>query len=85
MNPLGKRLFITLEPVKEEIPTTGVTYSTAPVIKKPTIGIIEKRGGLVDKKFNVGDRVFIGEYYPDPQDVDGELVIIIDEDKIIAL
>lgn len=85
MNPLGKRMFITLEKAKEEAPTSGITYTTVIVKKKPGIGVIEKVGNLVDPKFKIGDRVFIGEFYPDPQDVDGELVVIIDEDKIIAL
>lgn len=81
MKPTGKLIFITLEAVKEV--KTGFKKSATPVPTKPTIAIIQKVGEDVSK-YKTGDRVYIGAFYSDPQIVDGEEVIIIDESKILA-
>ena len=82
MKPTGKLIFVTLEEVKEV--KAGFKKSATPVPVKRTIAIIQKVGKDVSE-YKEGDRVYIGAFYPDPQNVDGEEFIIIDESKILAV
>lgn len=81
----GKRIFITLDELKEEVKTGGVQASFTPIITKSTTGVINYVGDLVTK-YKKGDKVFVGENITDKvTEVPGVgSYIIITEDSIIA-
>lgn len=85
MNPTGKRVFIVLDKPKTEEEKKGVIVSPKKVVK-PTTGVIAKIGKDVDESiYGIGKKVFLGSFYPEEQDVCGELYVILEEDKIIAV
>lgn len=82
----GKRVCVVLdEPKIEEVKTGGFQKDFTPKKIKPTTGIVKYKGYDVTR-YEEGDKVFIGEHYPDkPTEIPGvgEFTIVT-EDSIIA-
>ena len=73
----------------EEVPTEGVQRDFTPKLIKATTATIKYIGDTVTEgRFKVGDRIFIGESYPDkPSEVPGvgKFTIISEESAISIL
>lgn len=87
MEALGKKLFVTVDESKMEERKTGVQADFTPKIIKPTTAVINYVGDLVTTgRFKIGDKIFIGENYPDkPTEIPNVGVYtIISEDSVIS-
>lgn len=84
---MGKRVFVTLDEPKIEQPKSGVQADFSQKIIKPTTGVVNYIGDEVTK-YKKGDRVFLGEFYPEKTvtvpDV-GTYTIILEESIIAKL
>lgn len=85
---LGKRVFIKKVVTKiEPLPANSFVTDTKQLEGGEKIDyIIKYIGAGVDNQFlAIGQRVFLGMYTQEPQNVDGEKLLIVKEDDIIAI
>lgn len=85
---LGKRIFI--EKVVTELnqaPIGSFVSSTRELAKKQKVDYIIKYlgSGVENKDFKVGQKVYLGAYTPELQDIEGEKLLIVKEDDVIAI
>lgn len=88
LQPLGKRVLV--KPQEREEKTKGGLYipDTASDDKKPSQGTVVKLGiTKKEHKFSVsvGDTVYFKKYSPEEVEIDGEKMLIIDEEEILAI
>lgn len=92
IQPLGKR--VVVKPQEEQEKTSGglVIPPSATDEKRPAFGKIVKLGTGKDKKGNpikfdvkVGDEVYFKKYAPEEIEVDGQELLILDVDDILAI
>jgi len=81
-----KKVFVTL--IKEEaqkVQTGGLVLDgqVTAVSKKPTTALIAHVGKDIEG-YKTGDRVYIGQFYSDEQEVEGVKYVIMKEDDILA-
>lgn len=81
-----KRVFLTL--IKEEVQKVQVgglvlDGEVTATSKKPTTALVAHVGKDVED-YEVGDRVFIGQFYSDEQEIEGVKYVITKEDDILA-
>lgn len=87
MKVSGNRVFLTLIKEVEAAPakTAGLYLEEDVVktVKKPTTAIVAHIGTKVEN-YEVGQKVYIGEFYSAEQVVEGVKYVIVKEDDIIA-
>lgn len=84
---MGKRIALKLDnPAPKELPKTsaGIITDVVAENKKPTTATIVAIGDEEIRKFKVGERVFIGEFYPAEIEIEGDKYVIVKPDDIIA-
>lgn len=85
---LGKRIFIdkVVTELNQE-PAGAFISSTRQLANKQKVDYVIKYigSGIENKDFEVGQRVYLGAYTPELQDVDGEKLLIVKEDDVIAI
>ena len=85
---LGKRIFIEKRITElEQEPVNTFLSSTRELAKKQKIDYIIRYvgAGVENQDFEEGQRVYLGAHVPELQDVDGEKLLILKEDDVIAI
>ncbi len=90
VQPLGDRVFVKKKPAEEKTPggifipenVREAVYEGLLVAVGP--GRIRKDGSRQEPRVRVGERVFFGKYTGEEVEVDGQKVLVLREDDLIA-
>ncbi len=88
LKPVGKRVLLKPEEVKEQKMGGLYVPPTVSEDKRPASGVVVELGQVSDNytfKVKVGDTVYFKEYSPVSIDIDGEEYLVIDEKEILAV